>query len=344
MKYIFLALLIIASTACNSTSKPSSNNHNTQIEKGNINSSSQTSINIYFSKQKGNYQGGVDEKIIDSINNAKKSIYLAIYELTNRKITQALIDANNRGVELEIITDDQTLKSSTEFKKLSNSGIEIYTDSDKYSLMHNKFLIIDNKKVWSGSGNYTYYSFYRNYENYIEIDNQKIANAYYNEFIELLNNEKVAKCSTINYTTLCFSPEDDIEKKLINLINEAKSEIDIAIFSFTSKPISNALVEAKKRGINIKVVIDKDWSNQNSKYSVAKFLSDNNIDIRVDGGSFKLHDKFMIIDKKVVASGSFNYTAKANNKNRENELIFKNSQITNRYLIEFNKIYSQASN
>lgn len=328
MKYLIFFLSIFILVSCDS---------NSFIQNNDINE-----IEVYFSENRYPYENGIDKKIIDSINNAQSSIYLAIYELTNRKISKALLNAYKRGIEILIVTDDQTYLHSDELKKLEAQGVEVYTDTIKSSLMHNKFLIIDNKRVWTGSGNYTYYAFYRNYENFLKIEDKKLAKAYYDEFLELINNEKIPKCTSNFKITVCFSPEDKIESRIVNLINEANSSINLAMFSFTSKAISKALIDAKKRKINVKVILDKSWSEQNSRYSQYSNLKNNHIDVKLDGSSFKLHNKFLVIDSKIVATGSFNYTKKANTSNRENELFIYRRDISSKYNQEFYKIWSES--
>ncbi len=331
MKYILFLLSIFILISCDS---------NNFIQ--NDNSKNTKEIEVYFSQNRYPYENGIDEKIIDSINNAQESIYLAIYELTNKKISKALINAYNKNIKVIIITDDQTYLHSDELKKLEEEGIEVYKDLSKSSLMHNKFLIIDNETIWTGSGNYTYYAFYRNYENFLKIRDKQLAKAYYDEFLELINNEKIPKCSNDFNITLCFSPEDKIESKIVNLINEANSSINVAMFSFTSEKISTALIDAKNRNVNVKVILDKGWSEQNSRYSQYSNLKNNNIAIKLDGSSYKLHDKFLVIDSKIVATGSFNYTKKANTSNRENELFIYKKNISLKYNQEFFKIWKEA--
>jgi len=101
----------------------------------------------------------------------------------------------------------------------------------------------------------------------------------------------------------------------------------------------DALINAKKRGVEVKVVLDK-VQNKFQKYSAYKYLKSNKIDIKLDKNRFKLHNKVLIIDNNILITGSYNYTKKANRYNDENILIIKDKNITQQYISDFNRINS----
>jgi phosphatidylserine/phosphatidylglycerophosphate/cardiolipin synthase-like enzyme len=118
-----------------------------------------------------------------------------------------------------------------------------------------------------------------------------------------------------------FSPHGGCTDAILSQINQAKSEILIQAYSFTSQPIARALIQAKKRGVKIIVVLDK--SNQTQKYSAARFLQNMDIPVFIDDKHAIAHNKIMVIDNRVVITGSFNFTMAAENKNAENLLILE---------------------
>jgi phosphatidylserine/phosphatidylglycerophosphate/cardiolipin synthase-like enzyme len=116
-----------------------------------------------------------------------------------------------------------------------------------------------------------------------------------------------------------FSPNGGCTEAILNEINQAKSEILLQAYSFTSQPIAQALIRAQKRGVKISAVLDK--SNRGRKYSAATFLKNMGIPVFIDDKHAIAHNKIMIIDNRVVITGSFNFTKAAENKNAENLLI-----------------------
>ena len=131
-----------------------------------------------------------------------------------------------------------------------------------------------------------------------------------------------------------FSPNGGCTDAILSQINQAKTEILLQAYSFTSKPIAQALIKAHQRGVRISAVLDK--SNRSQKYSGATFLQNLGIPVVIDDKHAIAHNKIMIIDDRVVITGSFNFTMAAENKNAENILILEDiPEITRAYRENF---------
>lgn len=131
-----------------------------------------------------------------------------------------------------------------------------------------------------------------------------------------------------------FSPNGGCTEAILQQINRAKTEILIQAYSFTSKPIAQALIAAQKRGVKITAILDK--SNWTQKYSAATFLKNVGIPVYIDDKHAIAHNKIMIIDSRVVITGSFNFTMAAETKNAENLLIIEDRpEITKAYQENF---------
>lgn len=138
---------------------------------------------------------------------------------------------------------------------------------------------------------------------------------------------------------VCFSPKGNCELLILNVINNSKIAIDLSIFSFTSKNISNALIEAKNRNIAIRVVMETDQAiNSSSKYNK---LLENKIPIKLDNKSGYMHNKYLISDNTIVITGSYNYSANAEFNNYENILIIENPELANIYTNNFNEMWEK---
>jgi phosphatidylserine/phosphatidylglycerophosphate/cardiolipin synthase-like enzyme len=138
-----------------------------------------------------------------------------------------------------------------------------------------------------------------------------------------------------------FSPQGGCTDAIVSEINQAKSEILLQAYSFTSQPIAKALIRAQKRGVKISAVLDK--SNWSKKYSAATFLKNMGIPVFIDDKHAIAHNKIMIIDNRVVITGSFNFSQAAENKNAENLLILDDlPDLTRAYRENFQKHLSHA--
>lgn len=125
------------------------------------------------------------ERLIRLINLSKRSVYVAAFSLTSEEIFSALLDAHERGVEVNIIMEKRMMNSkSSKFKILQDYGINIIFDSNPGS-MHHKFIVIDEEIVQFGSMNYSENAIKRNNENILIIYNSAIARAFIGEFERL---------------------------------------------------------------------------------------------------------------------------------------------------------------
>ncbi|HON57657.1 MAG TPA: helix-hairpin-helix domain-containing protein, partial [bacterium] len=133
-----------------------------------------------------------------------------------------------------------------------------------------------------------------------------------------------------------FSPKDKIEDKIINYINKAEYTIEFALFTFTEVDIANALIAAKNRGVVVRGIFEDAQINiTGCQYTPLK-----NAGIKVikDKNSYCMHHKYIIIDGRIVITGSFNWTASANVKNDENIVILKDKPTAIQYYEDFKKI------
>jgi phosphatidylserine/phosphatidylglycerophosphate/cardiolipin synthase-like enzyme len=125
-----------------------------------------------------------------------------------------------------------------------------------------------------------------------------------------------------------FSPKGGATEAVIREIASARNEILVQAYSFTSAPIARALLDAEKRGVRIKVVLDK--SQRREKYTSADFLVHGGVTTYIDARHAIAHNKVMIFDRDTLITGSFNFTKAAEEKNAENLLLIRH----NRALVE----------
>jgi phosphatidylserine/phosphatidylglycerophosphate/cardiolipin synthase-like enzyme len=126
-----------------------------------------------------------------------------------------------------------------------------------------------------------------------------------------------------------FSPNGGCTEAIVSALNNAKTNVQIAAYSFTSAPIAKALVDAKKRGVNVVAILDD--SNQTDKYSAATFLTNARIKTLIDRNHKIAHNKYIIIDSGVVITGSFNFSKAAEESNAENLLVISDPQLAGKY-------------
>ena len=129
--------------------------------------------------------------------------------------------------------------------------------------------------------------------------------------------------------TIYFSPRGGCTAAIVRNLAAARESVLVQAYSFTSQPIAEALVKAHRRGVNVQVILDK--SQRTEKHSVAHLLSGAGIPIFIDDKYAIAHNKVMVIDGRVVITGSFNFTKAAEESNAENLVVIENEEIAGIY-------------
>lgn len=302
----------------------------------------------------------VCREFVSLVNNAKDSIDIALYGWTTiPKVKQSLSNALSRGVKIRIVYDTKT--KGQNYYPDTEELVKNFTltRSDKIdgnsqltnALMHNKFAIIDGEKVFTGSMNFSETGFSGFNQNSIVIINSKsVAQIYKNEFEQMFSGKfHTLKTKTKNQNiilsdgtkiTIFFSPQDKgITNTVIPLVNSAKNEIYIPAFLITHKGLTNALLNAHKRGVNVRLIIDA--TNTNTRNSTLTTLRANGIPVKVENYAGKMHSKVIIIDKKYVITGSTNFSNSGENKNDENMIVIENPKIAKFYADFFEYLWSK---
>ena len=131
-----------------------------------------------------------------------------------------------------------------------------------------------------------------------------------------------------------FSPRGGATEAIVREIDNAKKEILIQAYSFTSKPIAKAIYDAKLRGVGVIAILDK--SQRRERYTEATFLQNAGCMVLIDDKHAIAHSKTILVDRSIVITGSFNFTKSAEEKNAENLLIIKGNQpLFDKYFANF---------
>lgn len=154
-------------------------------------------IKILFSP--GNECG---REILDKIDSSKKSIELAIYIITSRALSRALVAAMERGVAVRVFLDGESAKEHySKASFLKRNGVLTKLERGE-GIMHNKFCIIDDELVITGSYNWTTSADLKNDENVIFINSKKIARIYKMQFEKYWQDNYVDKSYYISKNSL----------------------------------------------------------------------------------------------------------------------------------------------
>ena len=307
---------------------------------------------VYFSEV---YDGQLDEdnphslekRLVAKLDAAETSIDAALQQLNSEPIANALIEAHQRNVTVRLVTENKYI-GETQIERLKAEDIPIVDDEGYTGLMHNKFVVIDERYVWTGSYNTTFNGAYKNNNNVIYLDSVKLADNFTQEFEEMFNDGAFGRRSEKNIphpqVTLSdgtqiftyFSPENDTISALLEGIQSAKRSIYFMAFSFTHDDLGKSIRERFEDKITVAGVLEARQINEHSEYQSMKKVG---IPVLKDTNPAMMHHKVIIIDAETVITGSYNFSKSAATRNCENLLIIKNNQdITQAYLAEFDRL------
>jgi len=343
-------------------------------------------IEVYFNKNVNtsvssgvNATGNADfsSLLIQKINNAKRSIDLALYSLSGTvgaNIATALVNAKNRGVKIRAIGEYDN-RTTAPWTTLVSNGIpyinDYYGSNDGSGLHHNKFFVIDYRggtadSIWviMGSWNPTDPGTNDDRQNLVFIQDVALAGAYTLEFQEewgsntdtpnsqnsrfgsrKLNNTPhnfvIGGVKVQNY----FSPSDGTTSRIAKTLSQAEKSINGALMTLTRRDIADTIISVKNRNRKARLVL----SNSTDSGTQFSYLQSNGVDIRLKGfTSGLLHHKYALVDAEpfgytpYVITGSHNWSSSAENSNDENTLIIQDDQVANFYLQEFAARYYEA--
>ncbi len=344
-------------------------------------------MNIYFNHTVNNtlaqYQNAVnladqlDNKLIDYINACQNTLDIAIYNSyspdSSTGIAGAINSAYARGVKVRVIYDGSTSSVMIPLLNPAIPKLPSPTSSD-YGIMHNKFVIFDADSsdpntpwVWTGSTNWTTVQIDGpDKNNAIAIQDQALAQAYKTEFEEMWGSNSLTPNTTLSkfgpYKTdntphnfviggkvvnAYFSPSDGVTAKIVNVINSANTDIEIADMLITRDDIRDALINKYNAGLStINAVFDSQNPTGNDFAALQSNIGTTKV-VKYSGAGI-LHHKFMLVDNynagsdPQVLTGSHNWSTSAETRNDENTLIIHDKIVTDQYFQAFAYLYNFA--
>ncbi len=254
-------------------------------------------------------------KVILSLLANATRISCAFYHITNPQLIQVLKDKQAR-----VVTDNLYTKSVRE--------LNVHTDRSK-ALMHNKFCVLDEQVVITGSYNPTNQ---QKEDNLVVIPSRFLAQNYLQEFDEMVqgifHGGSPVRYPLMKYNNAtirtAFCPEDACAEHLLNQLMNAQESIRFILYQITDQDILSFLTTTSQV---IQGVIDKSQIKVVPEKLKSKILFKS-----------KIHAKMFIIDNETIVTGSYNPTKNGNARNDENLLIISDAKIAQQYSEHFKRL------
>ena len=224
-------------------------------------------------------------------------------------------------------------------------------------IMHNKFFVIDGRRVWTGSANISDSGIGGYNANMaVVIDSPEVTSWYTREFEQMYqgnyhHSKKANNKSTDLHTIIgdsskvwvFFSPQGwAMERGVLPLLQNAKKSINITIFFLTHKRVTADLIKAHQRGVKIRIILDA--TGADNGYTKHELLRAVGIPVKVENWGGKMHMKAAAIDNRYVIAGSMNWTSAGERDNDENTIIIEDTAHAKQFTKFFEELWESIPN
>lgn len=315
------------------------------------------------------YLNDVTVKLIDA---SRSTVDIVMFSINLKDAPDALLRARDRGVKVRLIINEAHAFSrpSQEVKRLlAAQGLEVRTlrGTRSYGVNHNKIGVFDGAVATFGSYNWTFGATFSNLENMLVARHPVYVDGYTRYFDWMWGKARKpelgpspelpaghfgappqdpAPAQSLNGTPVpayLFSPGSDTENRLAAILDAARRTIDAVTFTFSSKPLADALVRAKQRGVKVRFVMDEEMAKDSY---IAKYVFDSGVPFRVRRGRTEkgaMHNKYAILDGEILATGSFNWTTNASVNSFENVAFVSDPAALKAYQSSYNWFFSSST-
>jgi len=334
----------------------------------------------------------VEAELIKAIDATKDKIVIAVYEFKSGGLLEALRRARARGVDVRIVLDFRNVfpspakpgqyqaKRSPEISALLRErfDVSVLRGLGEYGINHNKFAVFDGRLAEFGSYNWSRFSENNHYENLVFTDEaDRIADlSGYWTYLRGLSRpvslasqaedyswpEAVppppvpsARAKVFNGVSLpaaVLSPSGLLEDVMVSAIGAARQSVDLAAFAVRSTRIAQALAEAGRRGLRVRVLFDESQSKSEAFQPYARWLTAQpGVELRLLSGpnhpsdfppAEKAHNKFLLLDRRLVMTGSPNQTKYASRGNFENAHLLDDATDVSAFALFYEHMFGVA--
>jgi phosphatidylserine/phosphatidylglycerophosphate/cardiolipin synthase-like enzyme len=284
----------------------------------------------------------VEDQVLCALDSAQREVVVAHYNIRSERVLDKLVALKRRGVDVRIAVDASNAENewNTGDDRLVREGIKLvrFKPAAANAIMHLKVSVIDAAFAMTGSFNWNETASAGNDENMIAFRDPEIVARYRNQVLELLGERprSVELPRANSWAMVQFAPETAVDRAIVGAIDAAKSSVDVAMFTFTMKTISDALVRAQQRGVKVRLIIeDKQdgFSDADERVEAAGAIV-----IRAankTGPHSAMHQKYAVLDGTRVITGATNWTFSGTRNNEEDSLILDVPPLADAYSRNF---------
>lgn len=263
------------------------------------------------------------QTLMSAIQGARESIWVAVYSFTDNQLAKALNQKAQEGIDVTVICDAKATKGLKH--KLGPKVHLTERWEGSAPLMHFKMLIVDHCWLWMGSANFTPASL-RTHSNLLMASYAPSLAAFIESTVTpYLSFPHTARPKDLTASPIAILDSQSVElwvlpspsyalDRLKKALSSAQKTIRVAMFTWTRRDLADLLIDAKRRGVKVEVLLDYN-SAKGTSVAIAQRLWKGGIEVRLGPSNSLLHHKFAWIDGDTLVHGSANWTASAFERN-----------------------------
>ncbi len=261
------------------------------------------------------------ETVLGALRSAESFVYVSSYSVSDPDVLRLLSSLSYDGVEVKVMVERPVL-----------GDFEVRVDANDRSLFHAKFLVVDGEISIVGSANLTPSGLEMERNDLIVFDDPEIADFFERLFSSIWNGEVPSGVYRSRYGEFLVGPFSDLERRVLEVLSEARRSVDIAMFAFSDMNVFALLKYLSSKGVRIRMVLD-DWCLENR--SVARFPMDQFEVVFLKD----VHHKFAIVDGEILITGSANMSESGYHRNFEVLFVSDYEDLVGRYEEYFESIW-----
>ena len=289
-------------------------------------------------------------RVVALIDGAQNSVAVAQFTFSRREIEDALVRADQRGVEVRVAMDAAQDRDGSLARRLRDAGVDVRfvagVDNGSYAgIQHAKFMLVDGDTLLTGSNNWSSTGVSINSENTIVVtgsaDEPQIA-AFTCHFAAIWasNTDGAGACSTDG---IAFSPSSAGKSLIRDAIRASTSSVDVLMHHFTFTDLVKELAVAQERGVDVRVIVNEaDRAEHSGSNWTRLFSAGGQIRYkRSNEAAYQLmHHKLAIIDDAILVNGSGNWSGSGFFNNYENYVRYDEATVVAAFVSEFHTLWT----
>ncbi len=298
-------------------------------------------LDIYF------IPGGAtaEDRLAAEVAAAQRSIRVAMYNVTSERLGDALLDAQRRGVEVELLWDAKQMAKdyNTLDDELVAAGLNVVAVTNArsdYATVHDKLAVIDGEIVTMGSANWGDSALHHNDESLLVFRAPALGAVVDAQLDEIRAQVKVRRTGDVaGPVQLHFSPEDRLDRVIAQRIDAATERVYVAVFSLRLRSLIDALIRAHRRGVAVFVVTDAKQAAGTGEDERLRAAGIPVVTALNATSEFTaMHHKFAVVDDAVVV-GAYNWTSTATFDNDEDLAVIDDAEVAAAYAGEVGRVW-----